>query len=343
MKRMFIALGIIILALFLAVVIFLNQKKFGRMPQGVRLERIHQSPNYRGGAFQNQSSAHMSMGEPLKNTKTDVQTRPSELISVTKTDLKSAARDENFAVWFGHSSYLIQADGVRILVDPVFCTASPVSFVNRPFEHSEKYTPDDMPDIDFLIITHDHWDHLDYETVRQLRSRTSHIICPLGVGEHFEFWGFDTTKITEFDWYEAADFENATITCRPAMHFSGRGLKRNQTLWASFVVETEGHTFYIGGDSGYGTHFAEVGRDFEIDVAFVENGQYNEAWSGIHTLPKYLDAIADDLQARYIITVHHSKYALARHAWDEPLQNAVNLQKKHPNVLLPTIGEKIEF
>ena len=134
-------------------------------------------------------------------------------------------RDRELMVWFGHSSYLLQLSGKRILVDPVFCIASPVSFINKPFKGTNIYTPEDMPDIDYLVITHDHWDHLDYRTVTRLRNRIRKIICPLGVGEHFEYWGFDKENMVELDWKETALLdEGFIIHALPARHFSAASM-----------------------------------------------------------------------------------------------------------------------
>lgn len=343
-----IIIGIIIV-IAIAGITFVNQPSFGRLPQGKRLERIKRSPNYRDGAFRNQSpTVLMTSGKGrlqgiwkfLFDSKEGV--RPTQPIQAIKTDLKALPKDTNILVWFGHSSYLLQLDGKRILVDPVFCQAAPVSFVNKPFKGTNIYTPEDMPDIDYLIITHDHWDHLDYETVKRLSNRIGKVICPLGVGEHFEYWGFEQEKLIELDWQEHAHPEDGfLIHCLPARHFSGRGLNANQTLWASFLIETPSLKVYMGGDSGYDTHFAEIGRQYpNIDLAILENGQYNEDWKYIHTMPAYLGQAAKELNARKILTVHHSKYALARHPWNEPLKNEARAaQKDSLHLIVTGIGQ----
>ena len=203
-----------------------------------------------------------------------------------------------------------------------------------------------MPEIDYLVISHDHWDHLDYETVMQLKNRVDKVVCPLGVGEHFEYWGFDKSSLVELDWFEDTVLDKGFLLhCLPARHFSGRSLKANQALWASFLIETPSQKIYMGGDSGYDTHFAEIGKQYPgIDLAILENGQYNEDWKYIHTMPQYLGQVARDLNAEKILTVHHSKYALARHRWDEPLKNAMNLKEKDSlNVLMPIIGEVVRL
>ena len=256
--------------------------------------------------------------------------RPTEPMEVTRTDLKALDANQELLVWFGHSSYLVQTAGRRILVDPVFCRAAPVSFVNRPFAATDAYAPEDMPRIDYLVITHDHWDHLDYETVVRLRERVGRVVCPLGVGEHFEYWGFEPERIVELDWdEEAMTEEEFRVVCLPTRHFSGRGLRRNRTLWASFLIDSPTQRIYIGGDGGYDDRFADIGRRFPgITLAMLENGQYNEAWRYIHTMPEYLGRAARELGAERIVTVHHSKYALARHAWDEPLEHARRLAER---------------
>lgn len=195
----FLAVAALLVA---AIALFMNRPEFGRAPRGERLERIWRSPNYRDGAFRNRhATPQLTSGKGWWATMYDFlferkeRNRPDHALPAVKTDLKALDPKENLLVWFGHSSYLIQADGLRILVDPVFETASPLPFFNRPFEGTDLYKPEDMPGIDLLVITHDHWDHLDYGTVTKLRDRTGRVVCPLGVGEYFEYWGFDPQRI----------------------------------------------------------------------------------------------------------------------------------------------------
>lgn len=194
-------LGIALL-LVVTIFVFINQPSFGRTPRGERLERIKQSPNYRNGEFQNLHETTLMTSDRgrfagiLEILFRKIEgLRPDQPVNAIKTDLRQVGRDKEMLVWFGHSSYLIQTGRKRILVDPVFCMASPVSFVNKPFKGTDIYKPEGMPDIDYLIISHDHWDHLDYNTVKKLRDRIGTVICPLGVGEHFEYWGFDKNRL----------------------------------------------------------------------------------------------------------------------------------------------------
>ena len=349
---LWIVLSIVVVMAIVGIV-FVNQPSFGRIPRGERLARIERSPNYRDGAFRNIHETPLMTSDKGRlqglldfvfKDKTGLQ--PDTALTVVKTDLRQINPEEDVLVWFGHSSYLLQVDGKRVLVDPVFCMASPVSFINKPFKGTDVYHPEDMPDIDYLVISHDHWDHLDYHTVRALKDRIGKVICSLGVGEHFEYWGFDKERITELDWNEDANLNNGFIVhCLPARHFSGRELSANQSLWASFLFETPSRKIYIGGDGGYDTHFAEIGNRFpDIDLAILENGQYNEEWKLIHLMPEHIAQAAKDLKAKTYLTVHHSKYALAKHRWDEPLRNVENMRDIDSlNVLVPEIGEKIEL
>ncbi|WP_295938225.1 MBL fold metallo-hydrolase [uncultured Alistipes sp.] len=347
-------MGIVIgllLAIVIAAVAIINLPSFGRLPRGERFERIQKSPNYRDGQFRNLEASPMMTGNKsfvgalfeFIFRKTE-GLRPESDIPAIHTDLRKLDPSSDLVVWFGHSSYMVQADGRRALIDPVFRNAAPFAFINKPFKGSNIYTPEDMPDIDYLVISHDHWDHLDYRTVTELKNRIGKVICPLGVGEHFERWGFDKTRIVELDWHEDASLEDGfTVHCLPARHFSGRGLKSNQSLWASFLLQTPSRKIYLGGDGGYGEHFARIGRQFpNIDLAVLENGQYNEAWRYIHTLPEQLGQAARDIGARQLMTVHHSKYALAKHPWDEPLKTEATLSADSTlHVLRPQIGEVV--
>lgn len=349
------ATGIIVCVLAVAVIgifVFLRQPSFGKLPSGERLERIRHSPNYRNGQFRNLQLTEMMTGKKSRWQalwEFVVSDRgglyPTEPVPSVKTDLKQLPRMANLLVWFGHSSYLLQMDGKRFLVDPVFHAASPVSFINRPFAGTDIYKPEDMPDIDYLVITHDHWDHLDYRTVKSLKDRVSKVVCPLGVGEHFEFWGYGKEQLIELDWEKKATPESGlAIYCLPTRHFSGRGLTANQTLWASFLLETPSLSVFIGGDGGYGIHFARIASLHPgIDWAILENGQYSEDWKYIHTMPEDLAQVAKDLKAKHIVTVHHSKYALSKHRWDEPLRNEEQLRQDSEDVAATVIGEPINL
>ena len=344
----------VILIVSSATVFTLSQAKFGKLPSGERLEQIWESPNYRNGSFQNQSITRV-MAEGVSYYEVGkefffgkkVRVSPVDNIPSVKTDLLHLRNDKDVLVWFGHSSYFIQIDGRKILVDPVFSgNASPFLFSIKAFKGTDRYTPDDIPEIDYLFISHDHWDHLDYETILKLKPKIKKVICALGVGSHFEYWGFDKNSIIEMDWNDQIKLDSDfVVNATPARHFSGRGFKRNQTLWTSFVLQTSTMNIFIGGDGGYDTHFAEIGKKFgPFDLAILENGQYNKNWRYIHLLPDDLKKAFKDLNARRLFTIHSSKFALANHAWDEPLIKITESSKElNIPLLTPMIGEQVNL
>ena len=326
---------------------FLGHPCFGRRMSKERKARIELSPNYRDGMFHNQIPTPQFTGEKkgfsalwefATGRKTDDRT-PSEPIEVVKTDLHSLPTDKDWIVWFGHSSYLFCLDGKRYLVDPVLKMEFPITTMMRPFKGTDLYTPEDMPDIDVLIITHEHWDHLDYATLRDLRHKVKRAVCPLGVAEYLEYWKYDPAIITEMDWYDTVNLQLATIhskiTCLPTRHFSNRLFKRNQTLWASFMVESGGRKVYVGGDGGYDQRFKKIFEQYgSVDLALMENGQYSQDWANIHLMPADLEKAILDLQAKQVFTVHHDKFALAKHAWTEPDSVARDIAQRHDVALL---------
>jgi len=346
---------IFLAAIAVAAYFILSQDVFGAEPRGNRLERIKKSKNYRNGQFQNQSftpsfAEGYSMPKVLYHfffSKKDPLLKPVNAIPNIHTDLKSISDNEDVFIWLGHSSYFIKVDGVSFLIDPVLSSfGAPFKFFNKAFEGSDLFKPEDIPNIDYLIITHDHYDHLDFPTVKAIRAKTEKVIVPLGVGAHFEKWGYASEQLIEEDWDASVILKNnINITYTPARHFSGRKFKRNNTLWTSYVLVTSSKKIFLGGDSGYDTHFKTIGEKFgPFDFAIMENGQYNPAWKYIHALPEDCILACIDIQAKNIIPVHSGKFALALHPWNEPLQKITALAKdKNLNILTPKIGEKLDL
>jgi L-ascorbate metabolism protein UlaG (beta-lactamase superfamily) len=349
-----VTLLILIVALVILTFMVMQLPQFGKAPSGKRLERIKLSPNYRNGRFQNlsptpQLTEGYSMLKVLFNffIKRVENRKPLRSIPFIKTDLKSLPVAKNFLIWFGHSSYLLRLEGKTFLVDPVLSGyASPFSRMNKAFNGASSYSADDLPFVDYLLITHDHYDHLDYETIKKLKGKAGTVVTALGVGEHFEKWGFPSSQIIEKDWWDNIALENGlTLHLTPARHFSGRKLQRNNTLWTSFVLQTPSKKFFIGGDSGYDNHFAEIGKWFGgFDLAILENGQYNEAWRYIHTLPEEVLKAGKELGAKRIFPVHSGKFDLGGHAWNEPLIRITELNhdSKFP-LVTPLIGEVVDL
>ena len=329
----------------------MSLKITGKLPSGKLLKRLQQSPNYQKGAFQNLSITPMK-AEGVSYWKMTAgffkkhpDTAPTVKLPFVKTNLKKLNLSEPVIVWFGHSSYFIRVENKNFLIDPVFSgNAAPVSFMVKAFRGSNEYTADDMPDIDYLIFTHDHYDHLDFKTIRKLKNKTGKVICSLGISSHLKHWGINENKITELDWWQSTKLEaNMQLTAAPARHFSGRGIKRGQTLWSSFILKTAKHNLYLGGDSGYDTHFKEIGEKYgPFDVAILESGQYNTMWPHIHMMPEEAVQAAVDLKAKALLPVHWGKFRLAMHTWNEPVKRILEKAKElNVQVYTPMIGQPL--
>lgn len=325
-------------------------KILGRNPSGKSKSKVAHSPNFRNGKFTNIAETVMLAKEAkfhhfisdlihAKNNR-----KPSGVIPSIKTNLNQLNNVEVSITWFGHSSYHIYINGKHILVDPVFSGhASPFSFAVKAFDGSNVYNAGDFEKVDVLLLTHDHYDHLDYHTLLKLKEKVKSIFCSLGVASHLHYWGFNPSVIHELDWWEATVIDDLKLTATRSRHFSGRTLKRAQTLWSSFVLQSEKHNLFIGGDSGYGDHFKEIGSKFRaFDIAILECGQYNHKWPLIHMTPEQTVQANIDLNSKVLFPVHWGKFALAYHPWNEPIARAtaeaIALNVKYTT---PLIGEPI--
>lgn len=324
-------------------------KRFGKAPSGERLERIKKQSNYRNGKFYNVeptavSPEDVSIFTVLKKFITRPKTvTPSKELPHKKTNLFQLKEDKPVVVWYGHSSYFLNYKGYNILVDPVFSgNASPVSFFGKSFPGTDLYTAEDFPEIDLLLLTHDHYDHLDYKFIKGIMPKVKKVVTSLGVGEHLEYWGMAKEKINELGWRENIKvYGSLKITAMPSRHFSGRASKRFNTLWSSFVLEWEEYKIYIGGDSGYSPQFREIGNEFgPFDLVFLECGQYSIYWPEIHMMPEQTARAAKDLKAKVLFPVHWGKFVLSIHPWNEPIKRLVPAAKEIEQAYVsPQIGE----
>jgi L-ascorbate metabolism protein UlaG (beta-lactamase superfamily) len=222
--------------------------------------------------------------------------------------------------------------------------SSPIPNFPNAYQGTSVYQPKDIPHVNFLFITHDHYDHLDYNTIKLLKFDFA--ICPLGVGAHLERFGVKKAKIIELDWDEVIQIDGFKIYCLTARHWSRRRYHRNQTLWASFLVETPTlFKVYIGGDGGYGSHFKGIGDKYgPIDVAFLENGQYNENWANVHMKPEETVQATNDLRAKVLVPVHFAKFSLAPHTWNDSIERTYQLMKGQQfRLVTPMIGEAVRI
>lgn len=352
-KRLLMLAMVLACALVVSACAYLY-RPLGQLPEGDRLEAVQASPRYRDGAFRNEVASPPRPGglafiwavirgrfEPR-----DRPTPPVPLPSV-KTDLAALPRDRDTVIWLGHSSYFVQLGGKRLLVDPVFSNyAAPLPWMMRAFDGTSLYSVQDMPEIDVVLITHDHYDHLDYASMKGLEPKTRLVITGLGNGAHLEHWGYPSTKIREADWHASVEVApDLKVHVLPAQHYSGRFMQRNQSLWASFALESPQRRLYFSGDTGFGPHFADIAKRFgSFDLAALDAGQYNERWADIHMTPEEASRAAELLGARTLLTAHAGRFSLARHAWDEPFKRAAAASEgKRYRLLTPRIGEAVQF
>ena len=327
-----------------------SHPRFGVRPGGARLERVQASAHYRHGQFQNQLPTPQF--SPTVNPLPVLwdfyfgrheRLRPAGPLPVIKTDLR-ALPPHDLILWLGHSSWYVQLGGRRLLIDPVLSDhAAPFAFLEKAFAGTGICRPEDLPELDMLLISHDHWDHLDYATVMALKDKIRLVACPLGLGASFESWGFDPALVRELDWGDRARLDALTLYLLPARHYSRRFLFERQSFWGSFALTAGDRRLFYSGDSGYGPHFAEIGRQFgAFDAAILECGQYDKNWPYIHMMPEESVLAALDLKARVLIPSHMGRFCIANHAWDEPLIRLSAASKNAPYQLAtPRIGEPV--
>lgn len=347
---------LLILIIILAAGYLFMRPQFGGAATGERLTRIQGSGQYNNeaGKFQNRVSAPASgRGRStlqltydffvMDNNRFPRQKLPEAPPPLAALRTKS---DDLRFIWFGHSTILLEIDGLRVLIDPVFSNyASPIPFTARRFQ------PPVLPlaqltGIDLVLISHDHYDHLDYSTIKQLKKRDVPFIMPLGVGAHLAYWGIAESRIIELDWWQSADVQGVTFTAAPSQHFSGRTTTgNNPTLWASWAIKSKNRNVYFSGDSGYSGHYRQIGRRLgPFDLAFLENGAYSDSWKYVHQLPEEGVQASLDLGSNAMVPVHWAMFSLGFHSWYEPIQRATREAKaKGVNIITPMLGQLVEL
>ena len=271
--------------------------------------------------------------------------RPEGVIPSVHRNLLDLPDTSELMVWLGHSSLFLQTGGARVLVDPIFGNHLPEGAILRPFKGTRVFSADDVPPVDALVITHCHWDHLDYHSVKALKDKAGMVICPLGVGEFFEYWGYPPEKIHELDWGDVCPVKDeVTLKALPARHNSIRYSGRDRTFWMSFML-SGASTIFVSGDGGIGPHFARIAAEFpEIDLAVMENGQYDSRMGSEHTRPEELRREIEILAPRLVFTCHNSKYSLSDHPWTEPLELIyLYALEKGIGLLTPLMGEIVDI
>ncbi|MEU9984455.1 MBL fold metallo-hydrolase [Streptomyces sp. NPDC050856] len=333
---------------------------FGADPAGERMERIRRSPNFADGAFRNPQEARRGpTGSTLEFAKTyfrkesrrhRVPAGTVPLHPTTAADLTRPPASGLRLTWLGHSSVLAELDGSRVLFDPVWGErCSPFSFAGPKRLHPVPLPLAALGPVDVVVISHDHYDHLDLPTIRALAATDTLFAVPLGVGAHLEHWGVPADRLRELDWNESTRIGDVRLTATPARHFCGRGLRNQQhTLWASWVAEGPGHRIYHSGDTGYFTGFRDIGAAHgPFDATMIQIGAYSEFWPDIHMTPAEGVRAHLDLQggrpAGVLLPIHWGTFNLAPHPWAEPGEGTVAAAAEAAvRTALPRPGEPFE-
>jgi L-ascorbate metabolism protein UlaG (beta-lactamase superfamily) len=332
-------------------------KSLGKRAAGLRLERMQSSALWEGGAFRNvhpvlpglrdTAAPRPTLGDFLCNTGHRVPHGPLPSVDPLATWRKPSATGLR-ATWLGHSTVLIEIDGLRVLTDPVWGPRASPSRLAGPKRFQPVPVPlRALPPLDLVVISHDHYDHLDYPTIRELAHEQVPFVTSLGVGAHLEAWGVPAARIVELDWWESYTLPHADLTVHaaPSQHFSGRALHdRNATLWSSLVIESPRHRVFFSGDTGLTTEYAAIRERFgPFDLVMLEVGAFHPAWGDIHLGPEHaLEALAL-LGGGAFLPVHWGTFALAMHDWDAPAETLLELgPKQGAQLLMPRLGEAVE-
>lgn len=357
LKKMSILILAFLLLLIITVVLFVNlSPEFGGSISKEQQLLFEQSRNYKSGKFINQGEVEMTMDfkkgvkmfkgllqpQPLSVPKNKLQIEPLDSVDIAQF------KDSTRLIWFGHSTFLLQMHNKNILIDPMFGSVpSPhPALGTKRFSKELPIEIDRLPFVDAVLISHDHYDHLDYGSIKNLKDKVGVFYTPLGVGAHLREWGVPSDRIVELDWWDEVPFEDLIFRCTPAQHFSGRGLTdRGRTLWSSWIIQSPTENIFFSGDSGYGPHFKEIGAMYgPFDLALIECGQYNELWHEIHMFPEETAQAGLDVRAKTIMPIHWGAFKLAMHAWNEPIQRlAKTAEQLNLEVIVPKIGESIRL
>lgn len=345
----FVACLVVLVA---AAALILRGPAFGAASAAQGLARYTNSPQFVDGRFENappQASLDLAKLRTMIGNYLGGQVRePRFAIPVRAlgaADFTSAAPDLRL-YWFGHASVLIELDGMRLMTDPIFSErASPFTSLGPRRFHPPPLPLARMPRLDAVLISHDHYAHLDLRSVQHFAAQGTNFYVGLGIGAHLERWGVPLAQIHELDWWESATLQSLTIHCTPARHYSGRRTADNSTLWSSWFVRGPGRAVYYSGDTGYTTHFADIrARLGAPDVAIIKIGAYGETWLDIHMDPEAAVRAHADLGAATLLPVHWATFNLAYHDWAEPIERTLAAAAIHGiKVATPRVGEAFDF
>jgi len=347
---------ILILILIMGMLFINLSPQFGAKTKGVNYEIIKKSKNFYNGKFNN-------IEEIFTMNKIDLasmfnffvkgNTIPDIIIPIEKSkhnkNNNSTSPEEKSNVkvtWFGHSTILLDINNKKIFLDPMLSNKpSPHPWLGfKRFNQELPINVDDIPEIDVVVISHDHYDHLDYWSIINIKDKVKMFYVPLGVGSHLKSWGVDEAKIVELDWWEERKFDRLTFISTPSRHFSGRGMSnKDSTLWCSWIIKDEDTNIFFSGDGGYSKEFKEIGEKFgPFDLTLLECGQYNEAWSQIHMMPEETAKAHCDLKGKLLMPIHWGAFKLSIHPWQEPVERLLKeADSLNIKVTTPKIGEPV--
>ena len=325
-------------------------QSFGEHAGGERLARMERSPEWHDGEFRNPQAMWNDTLDALRHGLSSVpDNEPAAPVPVASTDpavLATAPASGLRVTWFGHSSTLLEVDGVRVLTDPIWSDrASPVEWIGPRRWYPPTIALARLPPVDAVLISHDHYDHLDWATIVAMRAWKTVFVVPLGIGAHLQRWGIAPERIVELDWWQSTRVGALAVTLLPARHASGRVNPRSDlTLWGGFALVGERHRVYYSGDTGLFDGMADIGRRFgPFDVALIEAGQYDAAWPDWHLGPEQSVLSAQRVRARALIPVHWGLFRLAPHGWTEPVERVLAAARcTDTPVLTPRPGRSIE-
>ncbi len=349
-----ILLGLLIFIILLlsAALLFLNfYPPFGgSASKEKREEYALRAENYFDGAFHNTGTFTLmtETDDPYRGRTSGKGRTPSEKLPIaTPAFLQNPSEDDLTVTWLGHSTTLLQMQGMNILFDPVLSMiSSPVSFVGSERFSDLPITAEELPYIDLVIVTHDHYDHLDYPTIKKIDGKVGKYIVPLGVENHLERWGVSEEKIAAVAWWEEVETDGPTVVCTPSRHYSGRKMiDQNDTLWASWVLKNERYQIFESGDTGFGDQFGEIYEKFgEFDLALMDCAQYSTRWHDVHMFPEEAVTACGILHAKAAIPIHWGAFSLSDHAWDDPAERfCLRGEEVGLPVVTPKLGETAQW
>lgn len=328
---------------------FRNDPQFGASLRDMKRNDYQGSVAWKMGQFRNLDKTRLH--EDLRSLLGDLlgyikakQTEPTAPLPVSVGEATEPPDPKSdFLTWYGHSAMRLETGGKTILFDPMLGEwVAPVPFLGHRFPYLNYHPLQDIGPIDLIVFSHDHYDHLDYDTLMAIRDRTSAYLVPLGMGTHLRKWGIASHKITEIDWWEEVTIAGIGFTAAPARHFSGRSpTTRNKTLWCGYAIATDRHRIFFGGDSGYGRHYPMIGKRLgPFDLTMLDSGQYHKRWKNVHMWPEEALLANKDIGGRWLLPIHWGGFSLSNHAWFDPIKR-IRAADRDGVVVSPMIGQRM--